>query len=114
MAVLKESICLGHFVLLTCYLVVRRSMFCFFKEKNSLFKLFSFFPKGVPLQYFAGILTAHIFYYITEVMPRVSGKPSFLRTPAFLYRILPPNYNSRVGVQFRQQQHAWGNAHQLR
>jgi hypothetical protein len=60
---------------------------------------------GVPLQYFAGIFTvkllqknkrkisdffffffgqAHVFYYVTEVMPRVSGKPSFLQTPQFL------------------------------
>ena len=36
---------------------------------------------GVPIPYFAGIFSAHIFYYLTEVMPRVSGKQPWLRTP---------------------------------
>jgi Derlin-2/3 len=73
---------------------------------------------GVPMQYFAGIFTAHVFYYLTEVMPRVSGKPTFLRTPLFLYRLLPAHYNSRIGVQYAQQrdraQHRWGDGQQLR
>merc|ERR1711991_896252 len=72
---------------------------------------------GVPVQYFAGIFTSHVFYYLTEVMPRVSGKPSFLKTPGFLYRLLPPEYNTRIGVQYAQQrdraQHRWGQGQQL-
>ena len=72
---------------------------------------------GVPMQYFAGIFTAHVFYYLTEVMPRVSGKPSFLKTPGFLYRIVPAEYNTRIGVQYAQQrdraQHGWGQGQRL-
>ena len=72
---------------------------------------------GVPMAYFAGILTAHIFYYLTEVMPRVSGKASWLQTPGFLYRMLPPEYNTRIGVQYAQQRdraaHGWGQGRAL-
>ena len=71
---------------------------------------------GVPFQYLAGIFAAHVFYYLTEVMPRVTGKPSFIQTPAFMYRMLPPEYNLRVGgqyVQQRQNQAFRGNARRL-
>lgn len=72
---------------------------------------------GIPLNYFVGIFTAHVFYYLTEVMPRVSGKPSWLRTPGILYRIVPAEYNTRIGIQYAQQrdraQHRWGEGRPL-
>ncbi len=72
---------------------------------------------GVPYDYLAGIFVAHVFYYFTEVVPRVSGRPAWLKTPGILYRILPAEYNSRIGVQYAQQrdraQHAWGQGRPL-
>jgi hypothetical protein len=77
----------------------------------------------------AGIFVAHIFYFFSEVAPQM-GWPA-LRTPFFMYRLLPPEYNtkvddllltfctlldfrlfSKIGVHYQQQRarqtHAWG------
>ncbi|EGC39082.1 hypothetical protein DICPUDRAFT_148205 [Dictyostelium purpureum] len=65
------------------------SFFGFFSFKTVylpwIFMLMSFLTSGaLPVQDFLGVVSAHIYYYLTDVYPRAHGKPSLIKTPRFI------------------------------
>jgi len=58
---------------------------------------------GFPLIYIMGIMVGHVYFFLEDVHPRVSGK-RYLKTPQFMYDIIPPRYNSWAQPQQPQQQ----------
>jgi len=59
---------------------------------------------GSPIIYLLGIAAGHFYFFFQDVYPRVSGT-SILKTPQFMYSLVPAQYNSWVqGAQVQQQQ----------
>jgi hypothetical protein len=54
---------------------------------------------GMPIPQLAGIVAGHVIYFLDQVLPRTHDV-RVLKTPAWLYSVVPPHLNRNVpGVQ---------------
>jgi derlin-1 len=74
---------------------------------------------GIPKAGIVGILSSHIYYYLTTIYPRQGGR-RYLQTPQFLRALLPGNrrnFNSGNATPQRQTnmfgRHSWGSGQRL-
>jgi len=79
---------------------------------------------SLPLIEIIGVIVGHVYFFLSDVYPATTGT-NWLRTPAFLYRLFPPQFNRYApGAQqqrYQQQQargpqeyrHDWGRGHVL-
>jgi len=59
---------------------------------------------GWPVIYVVGIVIGHFYFFFADVYPRTSGGTQWLKTPQFLYDVIPPEYNSFVPAQQQRRQ----------
>lgn len=84
---------------------------------------------NIPSASIAGMLSSHIYYYLTSIYPSQGG-PRYLQTPQFLKRLFPPTQTrggggggvrGGFGQQTQEQprtggmfnRHTWGSGHRL-
>jgi len=67
-----------------------------------------------PWDELLGCLSAHIYYYVNDIYPRVHGTSSYFKTPSFIHRILPVEIQDqqRVTRPNEQQRNAPGARNQ--
>eukprot|EP01089_Gocevia_fonbrunei_P000822 TRINITY_DN1080_c0_g1_i1.p1 TRINITY_DN1080_c0_g1~~TRINITY_DN1080_c0_g1_i1.p1 ORF type:complete len:238 (-),score=28.41 TRINITY_DN1080_c0_g1_i1:50-763(-) len=67
---------------------------------------------GWPVIYVVGIVIGHIYFYFVDIYPRTAGV-QVLKTPQFMYNIIPPEYNTAVRRVPQEQRQAWGRGQAL-
>lgn len=82
--------------------------------------IFNVLMGGSPVYDLIGIVVGHLYIYLKDIYPRVSGK-YFIETPQFLINLLPPGTGINVGtgavqqpqLQVPQRGYAWGAGNRL-
>ncbi|KAF2074288.1 hypothetical protein CYY_004421 [Polysphondylium violaceum] len=78
-----------------------------------------------PFDEFLGCISAHVYYYVNDVYPRVHGTTSYLKTPSFLKNVLPAEIQEQQRAREAEERRAqrpgtraqggynWGTGHAL-